>query len=149
MATVHLPPDFKEFLQLLSAEKVKYLLVGGYAVGYYGYPRATADMDIWIATDKDNASKIESVIRAFGFRNNRLNASLFQNPNQIIRMGKPPLRIEVITSASGIKFNSCFKLRKTVQVDGIMVNLISLQCLKKNKKAAGRYKDLDDLEHLI
>lgn len=146
---MHLPPDFKEFLQLLSAEKVKYLLVGGYAVGYYGYPRATADMDIWIATDKDNASKIESVIRAFGFRNNRLNASLFQNPNQIIRMGKPPLRIEVITSASGIKFNSCFKLRKTVQVDGIMVNLISLQCLKKNKKAAGRYKDLDDLEHLI
>ena len=90
MATIHLPPDFKEFLKLLEDHKVHYLLIGGYAVGYYGYPRATADMDIWIAIHPDNAQKIVSVLREFGFDVPELSADLFLKEQQIVRMGVPP-----------------------------------------------------------
>jgi hypothetical protein len=95
MATIHLPPDFKEFLQLLNAHQVEYLLIGGYAVGYHGYPRATADMDIWIAMHPKNAEKVVVVLKEFGFDVPALSTELFLKANQIIRMGIPPVRIEI------------------------------------------------------
>jgi predicted nucleotidyltransferase len=148
MATIHLPPDFKDFLKLLNEHKVRYLLIGGYAVGYHGYPRATADMDIWTAMEPGNAKKIVAVLGEFGFDLPELSAELFLKEKQIVRMGVPPVKIEITTSISGVEFDECYKERVTDTLDGIRVNLISLKHLKVNKKASGRYKDLDDLENL-
>ncbi|MGH8057451.1 MAG: hypothetical protein ACREOH_09485 [Candidatus Entotheonellia bacterium] len=148
MATVNLPPDFKEFLQLLSAHHVEYLLIGGYAVAYHGYPRATADMDIWIAIHPHNADKVVAALKAFGFDLPKLSAALFLKEGQIIRMGVPPLRIAIATSISGVHVAECYAARVIDILDEVEVHFISLAHLKANKKAAGRYKDLNDLENL-
>jgi hypothetical protein len=149
MATIHLPPDFKEFLKLLNAHQVEYLLVGGYAVGYYGYPRATADIDLWIAINPANADKTVAVLKEFGFNVPDLSPELFLKEWQIVRLGVPPVRIELATTISGVIFDECYPLRVTDKLDGVDVNLISLKHLKLNKKAAGRHKDLADLENLL
>lgn len=143
-----LPPDFKEFLRLLNSKQVEYLLIGGYAVGYYGYPRATADMNIWIAVNRQNAEKVVAVLREYGFEMPELSPELFLIEDRIIRMGVPPLRLEVLTSISGVRFEECYAERVRAQLDDVEVSLISLRHLKINKHASGRYKDLDDLQHL-
>jgi len=148
MATIHLPPDFKEFLKLLNAHQTKYLLIGGYAVGYHGYPRATADMDILIAMNPENAEKVVAALKQFGFNVPDLSVEMFLQLNQIIRMGVPPVRIEILTTISGVSFEECYPERVVDELDGVEVNLISLRHLKINKKAFGRHKDLDDLENL-
>jgi hypothetical protein len=148
MATPLLPPDFKEFLQLFNANHVEYLLIGGYAVGYYGYVRATADMDIWIASYVENAAKVVAAIRDFGFETPELSVELFFQPDNIVRMGVPPFRIEILTSISGVNFDQCYAERVVGVIDGIDVPLISLHQLRTNKQASGRLKDLTDLEHL-
>jgi len=143
-----LPRDFREFLRLLHAHGVKYLLIGGYAVGYHGYPRATNDMDIWIALGPDNAEQMVEVLREFGFNTPQLSADLFLQDKSLVRMGVPPLKIEITTFISGVSFDECYAERIVDLIDGVEVNLISLPKLKINKKASGRFKDLDDLEHL-
>jgi len=148
MATIHLPPDFKEFLKLLNAHKVEYLLIGGYAVGYHGYPRATADMDIWIAMNPANADRVVTVLKEFGFDLPELSPQLFLKEWQIIRLGAPPVRIELATTVSGVNFCECYAQRLVNVLDGVQVNLISLEHLKLNKKASGRHQDLADLENL-
>ena len=148
MATIHLPPDFKEFLKLLNAHQVEYLLIGGYAVSYHGYPRATADMDIWIALQPANAERIVAVLKEFGFDLPELSPELFLKEWQIIRLGVPPVRIELATTLSGVNFNECYAERVVDILDGVKVNLISLKHLKINKKASGRHQDLADIENL-
>lgn len=148
MATILLPPDFKEFLQLLNSEAIEYLLVGGYAVGYYGYPRSTGDMDIWIHATSDNAVALVKVLERFGFAAKTLSPAVFLQPDKVVRMGVPPLRIDLLTNVSGVVFTDCYLRRVLATVDGVAVNLIGLDDLKTNKKAIGRSKDLDDLEHL-
>jgi hypothetical protein len=148
MATTLLPPDFKEFLQLLSLKQVDYLLIGGYAVGYHGYPRATADMDIWISVNPHNAERVVAVLQEFGLAVPELSAELFLEENRVVRMGVPPFRIEIITTISGVNFEECFAQRVIDTIDGVEVNLISLPHLKANKKASGRFRDLNDLENL-
>lgn len=145
---IQLPSDFKDFLKLLNLNKVEYLLIGGYAVGYYGYPRATADIDIWISRNRENAKKMVTVLKEFGFDVPELSTELFLKKEKIIRMGVPPFRIEILTTLSGVDFDDCYKNRIGDILDEIKVNLISLEHLKINKKASGRFKDLDDLEHL-
>ncbi|MBN1663690.1 MAG: hypothetical protein JW943_08820 [Deltaproteobacteria bacterium] len=148
MAKIELHPDFKDFLKLLNSYNVKYLVVGGYAVGYHGYPRATGDMDIWIEVSELNSKKIALTFRDFGIPNEAISESFFLEANKIIRVGVPPVRLEVITGASGVTFNECYANREVVEIDGIPINLISLGDLKKNKSAAGRHKDMEDMEHL-
>lgn len=148
MATIRLPPDFKEFLKLLSAHKVKYLVIGGYAVGYHGYPRATADMDIWVAAEPRNAKKMVTVLKKFGFDVPGLSEELFLRERQVVRMGVPPVKLEITTSISGVEFEECYRERVVATIDGVRVHLISLKHLKINKRACGRYKDLNDLENL-
>jgi hypothetical protein len=143
-----LPPDFKEFLRLLNAREVEYLLVGGYAVGYHGYPRATVDLDVWIAIAPANAEKVVAVLEEFGFRSPELTAELFLEEKRIVRMGVPPLRIEVTTGIDGVSFDECYAERIAAAVDGVPVTLISLRHLKINKQASGRAKDINDLENL-
>ena len=148
MATIHLPSDFKEFLKLLNAHQVEYLLIGGYAVGYHGYPRATVDMDIWIAMNPANSERIVTVLKEFGFDLPELSPELFLKEWQIIRLGVPPVRIELATTLSGVNFNECYAERVVDILDGVKVNLISLKHLKINKKASGRHQDLADIENL-
>lgn len=142
-----LPQDFKDFLKLLNHHNVEYLLIGGYAVGYYGYPRATADMDVWIALSRENAKNVKQVLFDFGMVSDDVTEELFLSDN-IVRMGLPPMRIEVLTKIDGVEFKECYKNKNIVQIDGLEIPLISLEDLKTNKKASGRYKDLNDLEHL-
>ena len=148
MAKIELHPDFKDFLKYLNSQKVEYLLVGGYAVGYHGYPRATGDMDVWIAVDDENAEKVATVLHKFGMSQTEATKELFLQKDKIIRMGLPPVRIEIITGVSGIDFIDCYSRRQTVEIDDIPVSIISLTDLKINKKASGRFKDLEDLKHL-
>lgn len=148
MATIRLPNDFKDFLKLLNSKKVKYLLIGGYAVGYHGYPRATADMDIWISLAAENVRRVIKVIREFGFGNSTLSAETFIKLKKTVRMGLPPIRLEIISEIDGVKFGECYRNRITDEIDGIQVNIIDLESLKKNKKASRRLKDLADLENL-
>jgi predicted nucleotidyltransferase len=135
-------------LKLLNAHKVEYLLIGGYAVGYHGYPRATADMDIWIAMNHANAEKVVVALKEFGFDPPELSPELFLKEWQIIRLGVPPVRIEIATTISGVNFGKCYAERIVDVMDGVKVNLISLNHLKANKKASGRHQDLADLEKL-
>jgi len=125
MATIRLPQDFKDFLKLLNAKNVEYLIVGGYAVSYHGYPRSTGDMDVWVAVNAENAQRIVDVLKEFGFGEENLTADLFLSENQIIRFGIPPIRIEILTSISGVNFAECYRSRITDTIDGVQVNLIA------------------------
>lgn len=148
MEKIELHPDFKDFLKLLNSHGVNYLIVGGYAVGLHGYPRATGDMDIWIGVSESNASKTASALREFGIPEENVSEELFLDKDKIIRMGVPPVRIEVITGASGVDFSECYSRKELIEIDGVPLNFISLKDLKTNKRACGRHKDLEDLEHL-
>ena len=143
-----LPPDFKEFLKLLNGKNIQYLLIGGYAVGYHGYPRATNDMDIWIAINLKTAEQMVLALKEFGFDTSQLSEELFLKENSIVRMGIAPMRIEILTTISGVDFEECFQQKIVDEIDGIEVNIIGLKQLKINKKASGRHKDLDDFENL-
>jgi hypothetical protein len=143
-----LTPDFSDFLRLLNDHGVEYLVVGGYAVGHYGYPRATADLDIWVSTAAGNAARLLEVMGAFGFAGEDLDAGLFTEPDRVVRMGVPPVRIELLTGVDGVEFRDCWSRRVDAEWDGTPLHLIALADLKRNKRAAGRHKDLDDLEHL-
>ena len=145
---IRLPPDFKDFLRLLNANEVEYLLVGGYAVAYHGYPRATGDLDIWVAMDPANARRMMVVLDAFGFGGQFSDETPLLEPDNIIRMGYPPVRIEVLTSVSGVNFEDCKAKAVIAEVDGVRTSIISCEDLKANKKAAGRPKDMDDLQNL-
>ena len=140
--------DFKEFLQLLNDNEVRYLVVGGYAVALHGYPRYTKDIDIWIDSVEPNATKLVQAIDQFGFGSLGLKANDFLTPDTIIQMGIAPNRIDILTSIPGVDFATCFESRLIIPVEDVMLNLISLEDLRKNKKASGRLQDLADLERL-
>jgi hypothetical protein len=148
MASIELPRDFKEFLRLLNENRVEYLLTGGYAVGYHGYPRATGDMDIWVNPTRENAARIVRVLIAFGFSPDAVSAEPFLKPHQIVRMGVPPVRIELLTTLSGVDFQPCYARRVVDTVDEVEVQILSLNDLKANKQAARRPRDHADLESL-
>ncbi|MFQ5408743.1 MAG: hypothetical protein ACE5FI_10035 [Anaerolineales bacterium] len=143
-----LPPDFRDFLRLLKEHQVDYLLIGGYAVGYHGYPRATNDLDIWIAIHSTNAARMVNALQDFGFDMPQLTEDLFLQGDSIVRMGVAPIKIEVAMTISGVDFEECYAERVVDTLDGIEVNIIDLRHLKTNKKASGRFKDLADLENL-
>ena len=144
----HLQADFKDFLSLLNAHRVEYPLTGGYAVGYHGYPRATVDLDVWIARTPDNAQRTVAVLREFGFTDPVLTPGLFLEQDRIVRMGVPPFRIEIATTISGVEFDDCYRSHIDAVIDGVPVAVIDLASLRRNKLAAGRNKALDDLENL-
>lgn len=143
-----LPDDFKEFLRLLDVHRVDYLIVGGYAVGLHGYPRATIDLDVWIATTPENAQRVVDALRAFGFDVPALQPELFVARDSIVRFGTPPFRIEVMTAIDGVAYEMCRRNAVRFEMDGLTLPVISLPDLKANKRAAGRHKDLADLDNL-
>jgi phage replication-related protein YjqB (UPF0714/DUF867 family) len=148
MATISLPADFRDFLQLLNSERVEYLLVGGYAVALHGHVRTTADMDIWIAATSENAARSIEALAKFGFSRDALKGLELDKPRQVVRMGVPPMQIDVITSVTGCDFAACFARRMTMTQDGVQISLIELGDLLANKQASGRLKDLADVAAL-
>ncbi len=143
-----LSKDFKEFIALLNNHDVQYLIVGGYAVAIHGYPRYTKDLDIWIALSPENADKILKVLDDFGFGGLNLTAEDFTQPDQIIQLGIPSNRIDIITSLTGVDFNNCYDTKLTVDFDGVEILIIDRVNLKKNKLATGRPQDLADAENI-
>ncbi len=140
--------DFREFIQSLNNNGVRYLVVGGYAVALHGYPRYTKDIDIWVEPSSENAAKIIQALHDFGFGSLDLNINDFTEPNMIIQLGYPPYRIDLIFSPAGVEFDTCFTSRVITEIEGVPVNFIDLENLRINKKSAGRRQDLADLENL-
>ena len=146
MARRPLPEDFKEFIDFLNANKVRYLLVGGWAVGIHGYPRATKDIDFLIAVDEKNLRKLKKALYEFGAPT--IEMDHFTKPGNFFRMGRSPVQIDIITDAAGIDIKECYKRRMTVVVDKTEISVISREDLIKNKQATGRIQDMADAETL-
>jgi hypothetical protein len=140
--------DFKEFVKSLNDNGVQYLVVGGYAVALHGHPRYTKDMDIWINPDPENVNRILQALTDFGFGSLGLKSEDFLVPDQIIQLGYPPARIDLLTTLEAVDFVQCYNSRVVVTIEDVEVNFIDLENLKKNKRAAGRHQDLADLEQL-
>lgn len=143
-----LNPDFKEFIQSLNGNQVRYLVVGGYAVALHGYPRYTKDIDIWIEMAPANAVRIVQALEQFGFGSLGLKELDFLDADTVIQLGYPPRRIDLLTTLPGVDFDTCFSAKVSVDIDGVAVNFIDLENLKKNKLATGRAQDLADIENL-
>ena len=140
--------DYKEILQSLSDEDVKFLLVGAYALAAHGYPRATMDIDIWVMPSPDNAEAVLRALRTFGAPLHELTIDDLQKDDTIFQIGVAPRRIDIITSASGLQFEEAFARSLEIDVEGLRINIPSLSDLIRNKKASGRTKDLADVEVL-
>lgn len=144
--TLH--PDFKEFIQLLNAHDVQYLVVGGYAVALHGHPRYTKDLDVWIEADPENIGCLLEALREFGFGSLELDVDDFLEPGTVVQLGRPPQRIDILTELDGVVFNDCHAARQDVILEDVCVSFIGLDALRKNKKSSGRHQDLADLEQL-
>lgn len=140
--------DFKEFFELLNKHKVKYLVVGGYSVAIHGHPRYTKDIDVWILTNEDNAESLLRALDDFGFGSLDLSISDFETPGQVIQLGNAPARIDILTSLTGVDFEDCWAKRLLIEDSDLTYPVISLEDLKTNKRAVGRFQDLADLEAL-
>jgi hypothetical protein len=127
---------------------VRYLVVGGYAVALHGHPRYTKDIDIWIELTPENADRVVQALEQFGFGSLGLKPADFLEPSQVIQLGYPPRRIDLLTSLKGVDFNDCYQDRTTIVIEGMNIDFINLANLKKNKQATGRHQDLADLENL-
>ncbi len=144
-----LSADFRDFLKSLNDQGVEYLLVGGHAVAYHGYVRPTQDMDVWIAVDPKNAERMVVAVEAFfQCKLAGLEPNWFLDSQQVTRFGVRPNLIEILTGIDGCEFTPAFSRRIVAEIDGLRVNVISLDDLKRNKKVSGRNKDLADLDNL-
>jgi hypothetical protein len=146
--TVRLDPDFSEFIELLLANEVVFMVVGGYAVAAHGHPRYTGDLDIWLLIDRDNAEKLVDVLREFGFGGLDLSADDFLVENQVVQLGREPMRIDLLTGLDGVSFSDCVTRAVSIDVDGLPVPFISREDLLENKRSSGRSQDLADVEAL-
>lgn len=144
MAQRQLPEDFKDFIKYLNEHKVRYLLIGGWAVGIYGNPRATKDIDFLIAIDDENIKRLQKAMYEFGAPT--VKNEVFKEKGNIFRMVRSPVQIDIINEASGIRFEDCYRRKKIIKVENLGISTISKEDLIKNKKASGRYQDLADVE---
>jgi predicted nucleotidyltransferase len=140
--------DFSEFIECLNKSKVRYLVIGGYAVAHHGRPRYTKDIDIWLDISPDNGARIVEALQNFGFAALGLTANDFQEPDTIIQLGYEPQRIDLLTSAAGIDFATAWENQCPVEVDEITIRIIGLEQLLENKAAVGRPQDLADIDAL-
>ena len=140
--------DFKEFIKLLNDHDVSYLVVGGYAVAFHGYPRYTKDIDLWIQAKKQNIEKLLNALKKFGFESLDLKLEDFLEADNVIQLGYPPNRIDLLTNLAGLDFEDCYPSKVEVVIEDVKVNFIDLENLKINKKSTGRHQDLADLENL-
>jgi predicted nucleotidyltransferase len=142
---IPIPHDFREFLRLLNRHRVKYLVVGGYSVAFHGYPRYTGDIDIFVAISPRNASSLVKVFRDFGFADGAPEPAAFQQRGQILRIGREPMRLEILNEIDGVTFDECYARRTRARLDNLVVNFIGYDDLLVNKRRANRPKDRADV----
>lgn len=140
--------DYRDMLQALVDEKVKFLLVGAYALAAHGYPRATMDIDIWVLPAPDNADAVLRALRRFGAPLHNLSREDLQKEGTVFQIGVAPRRIDIMTAASGLRFDQAFAHAMAVDIEGIEVYIPSVADLIRNKRATGRTKDIADAEAL-
>jgi len=140
--------NFREFLKLLIDHDVKFVVVGGYAVGIHGFPRYTGDIDIFVAIDRHNASRLERVFEDFGFGQLGISEADFRQADSVIEIGREPNKIQVLTGIDGVAFATAYANRLEIDLDGLRVPFIGFDDLLENKKASGRNKDLIDVDEL-
>ena len=145
---VKLTKDSREFIESLHSNGVDYLIVGGHAVAFHGYPRFTGDLDIWVRADPENAERLARVFAAFGFAETAALTAIFSEPGSMLQLGLPPNRIDVLSRISGIEFAEAWVGRITANLDGLSVTLIGAEELLRNKRASGRPKDLADVDEI-
>ncbi len=141
--------DYKEMLQLLLEERVEFMLVGAYAMGAHGYPRATGDIDIWVEASKNNATKVLSALKKFGAPLAQVSLQDFSQEGAVFQIGVTPRRIDIITKISGVTYQEANQDKATVNVEGLNIPVISLDKFVKNKLASGRDKDTIDVKYLM
>ncbi|MGH8021092.1 MAG: nucleotidyltransferase [Opitutaceae bacterium] len=145
---IPIPRDFREFIALLNEKRVRYVIVGGYAVAYHGHPRTTGDLDVFIELSHKNAALMLAVFREFGFATDELAPEFFMGKGQVVRLGREPLKLEILNDISGVSFGECWENRVRVRFDDLRVNFIDLTRLLANKRASGRPKDMIDVAEL-
>lgn len=146
--TPTLSQDVKEFIELLNSNEVQYVIVGGYAVAYHGYPRMTGDIDFFVGITEQNAQQLLNTLSQFGFASLGLTKNDFLSPQTIIQLGYPPNRIDIITSVDGVNFAEAWQTRIITDFDSVKVNILDKHLLIINKRHSGRLKDLQDVERL-
>lgn len=143
-----LQKDLREFIELLNSAEVDYIVLGGHAVAFHGYVRYTGDIDFLVRRSTRNAARIVEALKEFGFPNAESLRESLAEPDKIVQLGRPPNRIDLLTSATGIEFDQVWERSEAAQLDGLSVRYPDLQSLLENKKASGRTKDLADAEEL-
>ncbi|OQA03663.1 MAG: hypothetical protein BWY69_00301 [Planctomycetes bacterium ADurb.Bin401] len=141
--------DYKDILQHFIENEVKFLVVGAYALGAYGFPRATGDIDLWVLADKENSKKIYRCLANFGAPMENINEQTFNDKDVIFQIGIAPRRIDIITKISGVDFESAYTRKKEIELDNLKIPFISKQDLIANKTATGRAKDSIDIKNLL
>ncbi len=141
-------PDFKELLKLLNAHEAEFIIVGAYALAFHGVPRFTGDMDILVKPDSKNAEKILAALEEFGFGSLDLTISDFQDPDKVVQLGVAPVRVDFITSLTGLSWQEVFSGKVQGTYGDVPVYYLGRKELISNKKALGRKKDLADIEAL-
>ena len=143
-----LDKNFKEFIELLNVHNVKFLIIGGYAVNFHGYPRYTKDMDFWIWLNPENVHNLMKALKDFGFGSVGLTESDFMHPTNIIQLGYEPLRIDILMELEQCNFEECYQRRTQINFDNVIVDFLNIDDLIDVKKIAGRLQDLADAENL-
>lgn len=144
-----LQSDLKEFIALLNSHRADYIVVGGHAVAFHGYPRFTGDIDFFLRPTPDNAQCVLAALKDFGFGDLQIVISDLTTPNRIIQLGRPPNRIDLLTSISGVEFDDAWASRILTDLDGEQVSFLGLDELIRNKRASNREKDRADVSKLL
>jgi hypothetical protein len=140
--------DFKELFECFNANRVSYLIVGGYAMAFHGAPRFTGDIDLYVKPDPENAERILKALDMFGFGGLDLAFEDFVQPDKVVQLGVPPVRIDLVTSISGVSWEDAFKGAVNGRYGDVPVLYIGRDALVLNKRATGRNLDAADLEAL-
>jgi hypothetical protein len=145
---MEIEPDFKELLVLFNSHHVEFILVGAYALAFHGAPRFTGDMDVFVKPDAINSERVMAALTDFGFGSVGLSRNDFEKPDQVVQLGVPPVRIDLITGISGLSWNAVDADAVLADLEGVPVRFISRHHFVINKRASGRKKDLADIEAL-
>lgn len=140
--------DFIDFIELLNQHEVSYMVIGAHALAFHGRPRHTGDLDIWIKPSAENATKMVSVLKDFGFGSLGLTEADFLKTNYVTQLGYPPLRIDILNAISGVEFNEAYTNKIEGEIEGLQINFINVAEFIRNKEATGRQKDLGDIASL-
>jgi hypothetical protein len=140
-----LPPDFKEFIELMISGNVRYVMIGGFAYNLYRNPRATGDIDFYVSNTQENESKLRKVLEAFGFGSTLPpNSTRLLVDGKVLMLGRAPFRIDILTAIDGVSFDEVEFTSRTIEIDSLLVRVISPEMLLRNKQASGRPKDVAD-----